>query len=213
MFTIDLLKGEGLPAKQKAQNMAVGAMAVLVPVVTAIALLGFYLHNRIIISIQTGKLASYREKTEKLSAAVAKQRALEQDKTVYGTCLAEVKTALRQHVQWSPILATVVRDMPESVVLTALEVKNHPVTYKIPKKDEPEKTTDVSMLVPTLQMNVAATAQSDGDRAVRTFRDSLRSSALLGPKLEDITVSQRTDELNGLDVVSYEINCIFKPQL
>jgi hypothetical protein len=213
MFTIDLLKGEGLPAKGRAQNMAVAAIASAVPFVIAVAMFGFYLHNRIIISIQTGEIAACKEKTDKLSDAVAKQRALELNRTAYGACLAEVKTAVERHTQWSPILATVVGNMPESVVLTALEVKDRTVKRKVPNKDNPETTTEVSILAPTLQMNVAATPQSDGDKAVRAFRDKLQSSDLLGPRLESITVSQKADGLSGLDVVSYEINCLFKPKL
>lgn len=213
MFTIDLLKGEGLPAKGRAQSMAVAAMASAVPAVIAIAMCGFYLQNRISISIREGEIAAYKEKTDKLSDAVAKQKALEQNKTAYGACLAEVNTAVERYTQWSPILATVVGNMPESVVLTALEVKERTVKRKVTKKDDPETTTEVSVLVPTLQMNVAATPQSDGDKTVRAFGDNLRSSALLGPRLEDITFSQKADELNGLAVVSYEINCLFKPKL
>jgi hypothetical protein len=213
MFTIDLLKGEGLPAKARAQNMAVAAIASAVPFVIAVAMFGFYLNNKIIISIQTGETAAYKEKTDKLSDAVAKQRALDLDKTAYGACLAEVKTAVERHTQWSPILATVVGNMPESVVLTALEVKDRTVKRKVPNKDNPETTTEVSILAPTLQMNVAATVQSDGDKAIRAFRDKLQSSDLLGPRLESITVSQKADQLRGLDVVSYEINCLFKPEL
>jgi hypothetical protein len=213
MFTIDLLKGEGLPAKGRAQNMAVAAIASAVPFVIAVAMFGFYLNNKIIISIQTGEIAACKEKTDKLSDAVTKQRALELDKTAYSACLAEVKTAVERHTQWSPILATVVGNMPESVVLTALEVKDRTVKRKVPNKDNPETTTEVSILAPTLQMNVAATPQSDGDKAVRAFRDKLQSSDLLGPRLESITVSQKADELSGLDVVSYEINCLFKPKL
>lgn len=213
MFTIDLLKGEGLPAKGRAQSMAVAAMASAVPAVIAIAMCGFYLQNRISISIREGEIAAYKEKTDKLSDAVAKQRVLELNKTAYGACLAEVNIAVERYTQWSPILATVVGNMPESVVLTALEVKERTVKRKVTKKDDPETTTEVSVLVPTLQMNVAATPQSDGDKTVRAFGDNLRSSALLGPRLEDITFSQKADELNGLAVVSYEINCLFKPKL
>ena len=213
MFTIDLLKGEGLPAKVRTQNMAVAAIASAVPFVIAVAMFGFYLHNRIIISIQTGEMAACKEKTDKLSDAVAKQRALELNKTAYGACLAEVKTAVERHTQWSPILAAVVGNMPESVVLTALEVKDRTVKRKVPKKDDPETITEVSILAPTLQMNVAATVQSDGDKAIRAFRDKLQSSDLLGPRLESITVSQKADQLRGLDVVSYEMNCLFKPIL
>lgn len=81
----------------------------------------------------------------------------------------------------------------------------------VPGKDDPKKTKDISVPVPTLQMNVAAMPQSDADKDVREFRSKLLASDLLGPRLEDITVSQKADELNELAVVSYEINCLFKP--
>lgn len=211
MFTIDLLKGEGLPAKGRAQRMAVAAIASAVPVVLAIAMFGFYLHNRVSISIQNGEITRQKAKTAELSEAVELQKSLEREKVVYGTCMAEVKTAVGMQTQWSPILEIIVASMPDSVVLTALEVKQTTVRKTVPSKDDPETTISVSVPVPTLQMSVAAMAQSDN--AIRSFRDKLRSSVVLGPKLENITVSQRADKLGGLDVVSYEINCIFKPKI
>lgn len=213
MFTIDLLKGEGLPTKNRAQNMAAAVITGAVPVVIVLAMFGFYLQNKIIISIREGRIASYKTKTEKLSGVVAQQEAFERERGVYSRCLSEVKSAIGLYTQWSPVLATVVENMPESVVLTALEVKQRTVRKKIRQKDDPEKTVGITIPVPTLRMSVSASPQSDSDKAIRDFRDKLRSSALLGPKLENITVSQRTNKLSGLEVVSYEIDCLFKPQL
>lgn len=213
MFTIDLLKGEGLPEKGKARNMAIVAFVTAVPVVAAIAMFGFYLHGQIDISIQSRKIARWQEQTDKLSDAVARQQKLELEKNTYGVCMAEVNTAINRHTQWSPILATVVANMPESVVLTAIEVQQRSVRMKVPTKDDPKKTKDVSVTVPTLRMSVAATPQSNGDKDVKKFRSDLLASAMLGPKLENITVSQKSTSLENLEVVSYEINCVFKPKL
>ena len=213
MFTIDLLKGAGLPEKGKARNMAIVAVASAVPVVAAIVMFSVYLHGRVDISIQAGKIAKWKANTDTLSDAVTRQKELERDKALYGACMAEIERAMDRHTQWSPILTTVVSNMPESVVLTALEVEKRLARMKVPTKEDPEKTKDVSIPVPTLKMNVAATPQSDGDKDVKDFRSRLLASAVLGPKLEDITVSQKADKLNGLEVVSYEINCLFKPRL
>lgn len=213
MFTIDLLKGAGLPEKGKARNMAVVALASAVPVIAAIAMFGFYLRGRINLSILSGEIARWEAKTDALSDAVNRQKELERNKALYNACMAEVERAMGRHTQWSPILAAVVGNMPESVVLTALEVKKSLIRMKVPTKEDPKKTSDVSVFVPTLRMNVVATPQSDGDKDVRDFRSRLLASALLGPKLEDITVSQKADKLNGLEVVSYEVNCLFKPRL
>ena len=83
----------------------------------------------------------------------------------------------------------------------------------MPKKDDPQKMVDISVPVRTLQMSVSGRPGDNCDEAVRNFKDHLRSSALIGPKLEDIRVSQEFGTLEGRDVISYEIDCIFKPEL
>ena len=213
MFTIDLLKGEGLPVEDTARSMAVAAVASVVPAVVVIAMSGFFLLNKIHLSIQSGRVATFETKTEELSDAVARQTGLERDKAAYSACLAEAEAAIGRHTQWSPILVTIVGNLPESVVLTGLEVDRRAIRVKVPTKEDPQITKDVSITTPTLRMNVAATPKSDGYKDVRSFRDKLLASASLGPMLENITVSQKADVVNGLEVVSYEINCIFKPKL
>ncbi|HLB72726.1 MAG TPA: hypothetical protein VJJ98_01790 [Sedimentisphaerales bacterium] len=213
MFTIDLLKGTGLPEKGRARNMAVVALAGAVPVAVAIVMFGFYLHGRIDMTIRSAEIDRWKAKTAGLADAIDSQKELERDKTAYSASLAEIGRAIGHHTQWSPILAAVVSNMPESVVLTALEVKQHAVRMNVAAKDDPKKTKDISVPASMLKMSVAAMPQSDADKEVREFRARLLASDLLGPRLEDITVSQKADELNELDVVSYEINCLFKPQL
>jgi len=108
---------------------------------------------------------------------------------------------------------TLVENIPDSVVLTSLEVKQRSVKRKVPQKDDPKKMINISVPVRTLHISVCGSPQINCDEAVRDFGDRLRSSALLGPKLEDIRVSQGFDTLQNQDVVSYEIDCIFKPGL
>jgi hypothetical protein len=103
--------------------------------------------------------------------------------------------------------------MPDSMVLTRLEVKQRSVNKKVPKKEDPNKMADVSVPVSILQMSVSGRSQANNDKAVKDFKDRLRLSALLAPKLEDIVVSQKSDTFEGQDVVSYDIDCIFKPEL
>jgi hypothetical protein len=35
----------------------------------------------------------------------------------------------------------------------------------------------------------------------------------LAPKLENIVPSQKSEKSDGRDVVSYELNCLFRPEL
>ncbi len=213
MFTIDLLKGQGLPAKSRPEGIAIAATTLAVPVIIAIVMFGFYLRNKIIISIQKQEIVNYETKIVELSDAVELQKSFENEKNAVSSCLSEVSTFISRHTQWSPVLTTLVKNMPDSVVLTELNVKQSSVKRKVPKKDDPKKMIDISIPVRTLQMNVCGSPQSNCDKAVRDFRDRLRSSAFLGPKLENIRVSQRFGTLESRDVVFYQIDCIFKPEL
>jgi Tfp pilus assembly protein PilN len=213
MFTIDLLKGQGLPMKSRPTGIVISAVAVAVPVIIAMVMLGVYLRNKIIISVEKQKIAMLETEIGKFSELVKLQESFEKDRAVHSSCLSEVKSAIGRYTQWSPVLATVVENMPDSVALTALEAKQHFIKRKVAKKDDPNKTTEVDVPVRTLRMSVCASPQSDSDEVVRDFRARLRSSEFLGPKLENITVSQESGKLEGQDIVIYQIDCVFKPGL
>lgn len=213
MFTIDLLKGRGIPAKSRPRNIAVVAVAVVVPVIIAIAMFGFFLHNRIIISIKKNTIGNYETRISGLSDAIEMQKSFEEEKSIYCNCLSEVSSSLARHTQWSPVLVTLVENMPDSVMLTALDVKQRLTRMKVRQKDDPAKMIDVFVPVRTLQMTVAGRPQCNCDEAIRDFSELLRSSSLLGPKLENIRISQGLSKIKDQEVVSYQIDCIFKPGL
>jgi hypothetical protein len=213
MFTIDLLKGQGIPIKSGPWGLVIAAMTFVVPIVVAIVMLGFYLNDRIVILTKKQAIVNYEGYISKLSDAVELQESFEKEKNNINNCLSEALSSAGRHTQWSPILATVVENMPDSMVLTKLEVKQRFATKEVPQKDDPNKTIDVSVPASTLQMSVSGRLQANNDKAVKDFKDRLRLSALLAPKLEDIIVSQKSDTFEGQEVVSYEIDCIFKPEL
>ncbi|MHC4488444.1 MAG: PilN domain-containing protein [Planctomycetota bacterium] len=213
MFTVDLLKGHGIPLRSGPGGIAIAAVTVAIPIIGAIAMFGLYLHNRIIVSVQQGEIVRWEAKIAKLSDAVELHESLEKEKVVYADCLSEVKSSLDRYTQWSPVLATLVESMPNSVVLTDLEVRQHFVKREVPQKGNPEKMIDIDVPVRTLRMSVRGRPQYNCDNAVRDFQDRLRSSDFLGPRLENITVSQESDTLEGREIVSYEIDCVFRAGL
>jgi len=213
MFTIDLLKGQAIPIKSGPEGIAIAVTAFAVPLIIAIVMFGYYLHTKIVISIQKQGIVNYETKINELSNAVELQKSFEKEEDIINSSLSEVQFSIGRHIQWSPILATLVKNMPDSVVLTQLSIMQRSVKRKVPKKDNPKETISISVPVRTLQMSVSGSPHSACDRAIRDFRDRLRFSTQLRPKLEDIRVSQESDTLEGQDVVSYEINCIFKPAL
>ncbi len=213
MFTIDLLKGHNVPLRSGPGGIAIAAVTVAIPIIGAIAMLGLYLNNRIIVSVQQSEIVRWEAKIAKLSDAVDLQKSLEKEKVVYADCLSEVKSSIDRYTQWSPVLATLVENIPKSVVLTDLEVRQYFVKREVPQKDNPEKMIDIDVPVRTLRMSVRGRPQYNCDKAVRDFQDRLRSSDFLGPRLENITVSQESDNLEGWEIIVYEIDCVFKAGL
>ena len=213
MFAIDLLKGQGLPTKSRPEGIALAAVTIAVPVIAAIVMFSCYLGNAIIISVRERTIANYQTKINKLSDAVRIRKSLAEEKNLYTSYLSEVGSALVRHTQWSPILVTVVENLPDSVLLTKLEVTQQHTKKKVPKKDDPEKTVDISVPVRALKIHAVANPGSDCDEAVRDFRNHLLHSKFLKDELQSINVSQASATLGDQDVVSYEIDCLFKPPL
>ncbi len=213
MFTIDLLKGEGIPGKGRPEGVAIAVGTFTVPIIVAVTMFGLYLNNSIAMSIQKRDTVKYAKKTDAMSEAVKLRESLEEERTSLNNSLWEVESSINRHTQWSPVLATLVKYIPDSMVLTNLEVKQEIRRKKVPSKDDPKKMTDVSVPARTLQMNICGSSQSYCDMAVKDFKDRLWKSTVLGPKLEDIRISQESNVVDEHPVVCYQIDCVFKPGL
>jgi len=211
MFTIDLLKGQGVPIRCRPAGIVIGTVAMGVPVLAAVALIGLYLHTKITISVEHGRVVSYRSKIARLAEPLKLKAQFEQQKQACQQCLCEVQAAIRRHMQWSDLLVLLAEKIPENLSLKTLEVQQQLVKRNIPSKDDPEELVEATVPVKTIRMTVYGAVDTDTATAVRQLRDALISSATLGPRLEHITVSQRTEQLNGRDVVLYEIDCLLKP--
>jgi len=212
IFTIDLLNGRALPLKGKPGGLAVIAVTAAVPLVIAMGSVCLYMHNNASIAAKQKEISHYEAEIAKLSEAVELKAALEKEKVAYKNYLSDVSSSIRKHTQWSPILTTLIENMPDSVVLTSINVEHKSVKKKAPKPDDPQKTIEIDVPVKMLHLCVSSGSQGNCDEAVRDFRDRLRASALLGPKLDNIAVAQKAESRGGRDVVSYEISCIFKPE-
>ncbi len=213
MFTIDLLKGHGVPARSRPEYIAINIVTLVVPIVVALIMLGCYLTNSITTSIQKQKVDGLNARIENLSEVVGAYKKFEKDKKTYKAGIREVAGSVGQYAQWSPVLVEIAESIPDSVILTRLEVKKRLIKKKVAKKSDPTIKVNTTVPVRTLRLNVCGAPGTDYDQAVKDFKQALADSTLLGPKLEDIIVSQDFDTLGGRDVVLYSIDCIFKAGL
>jgi hypothetical protein len=210
MYAIDLLKGEGIPFRSRPGCIAFASTVVIVPLITAILVVGVHLDRQVTISIQKENLSKVQRVLGTLTDAMDKKRVMEARQASATALLGQIKTVLTRHAQWSGVLATVVENLPEALVLTRLEAKQDLVRRKIPSKDDPKASVEVTVPAPTLAIGVCGYDGNVTYRAVRDLQDRLRASPLLGPRLDAVMVSQESGVLDGADVVSYELSCVFK---
>jgi AmiR/NasT family two-component response regulator len=77
-FTIDLLKGQGLPLRSSPGGIAITIISAAIPIVIAIVIAGLYTRNKIDMSMKRKQITQLAKKVEKLSDTVETQKALEQ---------------------------------------------------------------------------------------------------------------------------------------
>jgi hypothetical protein len=215
MFTIDLLNGKGVPAKTGPEIIAVAAVTLAVPLIVALVMLGSFMRNGIVLSIQRDTIANYDAKIVQLADAVKLQKSFENEKNTVKNSLSEVSSHISGYIQWSPVLVTLVENMPGPVSLTELNIKQSSVKMKVPQKDDPKKIVETLVPAKALQMNLLGSSSSSCDKEVRDYRDRLSTAipAASSQQIEDIKVAQQVGKSKEQDAVSYEINFIFKPRL
>jgi len=212
MYEIDLLKGQGIPARFRPESAAAFAAAAVIPAVVAVTLVGLYLHNRALIAAGKKGIESYERQTLRLTDASAAQKAIREEHAYLTACLAEVNQSIKAHTQWSGVLRTIAESLPASVQLDELRVEQRFTRHKVPKPNDPKKTVTITLPARTLYLTVRGSEGLDADRAVNTFREQLWQSEAIGSRLENIKVAKQVRETDNRPTTTYEISCVFKPE-
>jgi len=210
MYRIDLLKGEGIPIRSRPGGTVLACLIVVVPLLVGLAMTNLYLDGQVVLSIQRQQLGRLTVGIETLSQVMKRKEQLEEDKTRAVARLSDIRAALDGYTQWSPALAAVVESLSGTLILTRLEARRDIVRRKVPARDDPTKKIDVSVPARTLKLCVAGPQEATAAQAVRSLQESLRSSPVIGPALDTITVSQNTALLDSQEAVLYELECVLK---
>jgi hypothetical protein len=211
MYAIDMLKGEGIPIRSRPGGIAFACLLAAVPLLAGIAALGVYRNGAVVISIQRQQLQKLDAAVTALSEAVRRKESLEKEKTQAIALLADVRTNLHGHTQWSPTLASLVDSTSEALTLTRLEARLDTIRRKVPAKEDPAKKVEVSMPARAMRISVGGQHTGVSYEAVRNLQENLQSAPAIGPRLDAITVSQSAGTLDGQQAVQYELNCAFRP--
>ncbi|MEN6387186.1 MAG: hypothetical protein ABFD79_18560 [Phycisphaerales bacterium] len=211
MLTIDLLKGQGIPERSNPDKIALTAITIVVPFFIGLTLLNIYSKNSVLLSIQRQNIENCEKGMNKLSEAQNLLNRSEKEKKYRDDCLAEVAKTINKSYQWTPALIEIVKLLPDSVVLSGVDVKQGTIKKTVPSK---QGGSDIEVTIPVTKLKICVTEKSSLSRSqnIREFQEQLRSSDFFKPLLDTITVSQGIDNYKEVSNVTYQIECNFKQQ-
>ncbi|OPZ97432.1 MAG: hypothetical protein BWY71_01619 [Planctomycetes bacterium ADurb.Bin412] len=205
LYTIDFLKGEGIPAKSRPGQIVRSSLPFLVLVIGALVLAGSYISNGVMLEQLQAKLASYTEEGEWGEITHFLQENQQQQKALQGI-LAEVSQSVSYHRQWTGILVGVIEVLPEELLLNRVEVQRQSVREK--ETDADGKPVDVIWYQYTLKIGTESSQGLEANAVIQEFVQTLRASDFLASVIDEISVVSRQNDNNNH--MQYQIDCVFK---
>ena len=185
MHTIDLLKGEGVPAKTTLGSICFVAVVAAVPIIVASVMLGMYLLNNVNLDMAQGVIAKSEEQIAESEPDVKITRALEDERNLLAKRLKEVSRCVDTFVQWSPIMIAMSVEMPKEMIMNQMQATSAAGRAATGRKDkDPNKPVDIPMPKRTITFDIHGNEQGSFYTTVQDFQNSLELSAAFNPKFK-----------------------------
>jgi hypothetical protein len=205
MHTIDLLRGQGIPAKTTLGSVGMILVIIAVPILAAAGMVDRYIQNKTDIEIKQQAIVKEQATIDGFADAVKFKDSLLSQQNTIGSKLSEVSSCLGRYIQWSPVLMTLAENMPRGMVMNALRAESTVDRPRVAGGKDIKPTVKR-----TLVIDISGTERRDYGNEVENYSNSLKRSKELGPKLEKIEFSQKPGSTGDINTVSYTMNLIFK---
>jgi len=211
MHTIDLLRGQGIPAKTTLGGVVIIVIIIAVPILAAAGMVDRYLQNEIEIEKKQQEIESEQQTVKKFEDALKFKETVEKNQLSINLKLLEVSSCLGRYIQWTPILQTLVKHMPAKMVMSELTAYSKSEQKKVTSGVDSNRT-NFTVITRRLAVVIAGIEHGDYSDDVENYSDLLKSPSSLGPMLQDIVISQDRERTGDGSIVSYTMNIIFKPE-
>lgn len=213
MYQIDLLCGQGIPERSRPANIMLLSVTIIVPMLIGMMMVGYYIRNRVAISIQKQEIVRLEREMEKLAPAVARYEALARQEKDIQLSLSEVSNNLHSYMQWSGVIKLISESVPPMMTMEKLSAHNKTVQRKIPKKNKPNEYSVRPVPIRELRIHLTGDPSRNWDPEVHEFTQVLRNSELLQDDLEDVRFSRDVKKKNSAETLSFYVTCYFRPCL
>ena len=205
MHTIDLLRGQGIPAKTTLGSVGMILVIIAIPIFAAAGMVDRYLQNKTDIEIKQQTIVNEQATIDDFADAVNfKDSLLEQQNTIRSK-LSEVSSCLGRYIQWSPVLKTLAENMPRGMIMNALKADSTVDRKRAAGEKNPKMTVKRTLII-----DISGIERRDYGNEVESYSRRLKLSSVLGPKLENIEFSQKPGSTGDINTVSYTMNLVFK---
>ncbi|HOK94849.1 MAG TPA: hypothetical protein PK052_02555 [Anaerohalosphaeraceae bacterium] len=212
MFSIDLLKGKGLPEKTDLKRIGLKAVPLLIPILAVGGLAASWQHSKALLESQKAALQTHQEQMALYAEdAAAYSKTLAQINSLQG-CLKDISAALAYRIQVSDLLVELVQTLPDSIFLYEMKLDRNSVVEKIQQADSADAK---QRLVVRRKLNLILCGfdAQRSDPAVQEYLDRLKQSARLRSVFEQIKPTARQQgQVDNRNAVYYEIECVLKEQ-
>ncbi len=214
MYNIDLLKGQGLPARANFWLVAATGAAFAVLGLAAILATGSYLYNRIASAAGEYAISDYESGCKELEASLKEREVLVAQKKDMDSRFDELAYAVDLQTQWSEFLYLVSRHLPKDLIVDRLEVEMSQKRMTVVKRADPKQKTTINVPVRSVVISLHCEQGCDGDQAVRDFQRRLMESESFGKCVSNVVITARTPaQIDNRDVTTYKLDCLFKTKL
>ncbi len=213
MYQIDLFVGEGIPERSKPINIMLMLVTILVPMLIGMMMVGYYIRNRVAISIQKQEITGIQKEIEKLAPSVQRYQAYAAQEKNLQAALTEVSNTIDSYVQWSGIIELISESVPPMMAMEKLSARKKTIQRKYPKKDKPEHYTLLQVPIRELHIYLTGDPSRNWDPQVLEFTQTLRNNELLRDRLEDVRFSRDVKKMTKSQKLSFHVTCYFRPYM
>ncbi len=212
MFSIDLLKGKGLPEKIDTKRSVLKALPALIPLLALTVFASAYQHDRALLRDQQQVLKSNQQQIGLYTEDIAEYNKTRSKIRGMQKCLNDISKAMAYRVQVSAIFVELVQALPKNIFIYEMTLNRNPAQEKFKLPDSGEQK---QRLVVRRKLNLVLCGydEDQSDAAVQEYVNTLKQSPLLAEVFTEIKPSARWQgEVDSRAAVYYEVEYVLREQ-
>lgn len=207
MFSIDLLKGKGLPRKSSPKRAVVKAVSFLIPVMVVAAWAMSYQRDCALAIEQKTVAQENQAVIEAASKDVKVFQRINSRTTEMNRCLDELTAALSYRVQVSDLLVEFAQNLPAEILIYEMDLERQAVKEKVKNKKTGNNESHLAV-TRELKLTLCGFDSENSDQLVQDYVDLLKQSEVLSPVFVEINpTAQQRGVVDGRPATYYEIEC------